>query len=123
LQSGLEIHLVTWDITSTLTIPYEQIRNLRSSTDIGKFTIRLMKNFFKYYGLGHNRNFELNDPLTVLAYLGYGKFRQVRISVILDSEQFGRSIADSKGYTVQYFFLDDDKQVVIDKILMDLEVD
>ncbi len=124
LQSGLEIHLVTWDITSTLTIPYEYIQAFRSSTDIGKFTIRLMKNFFKYYGLGHNRNFELNDPLTVLAYLGYGKFRQEKISIILDSEQFGRSVADSKGYAVQYFSLDDDeKQVVIDKILMDLEVD
>jgi inosine-uridine nucleoside N-ribohydrolase len=123
LQSGLNVHLVTWDVTSTLTIPYLQVQAFRSGTKIGEFSIRLMKNFFKYYGLGHDRNFELNDPLTVLAYLGYGHYKQEKIRVITDGEQFGRSVSDSNGYAINYFFLDDhEKEITIKKILSDLTI-
>ncbi len=121
LASGLPIHLVTWDITSTIIVPFEIVQNLQATYPTGKFAAMLMRNFFKYYGLAHDRSFELNDPITVLACLGWGNYHLKHLRVRTTKSHFGQSVLDSSGYPVFYFVLDEQqKAAAASKILADL---
>lgn len=123
LGSGLPIHLVTWDITSTLTVPYDRVQSFQSTNPVGEFTINLMQNFFEYYGREHVRNFELNDPITVMARLGYGRYKEERIRVITDSIEYGRCVLDPNGHSIQYFFLEkEQKNEIIEAVLRTLDI-
>lgn len=123
LSSGLPIYLITWDITSTITIPYKAIQKFTSNTQVGKFVITLMNNFFTYYGLSHERNFELNDPITVLAHIGYGSYQTKKIKIITTKDHFGQTIIDPNGENVHYFTLSENqKKEAIKKILRDIQV-
>lgn len=123
LGSGLPVHLVTWDITSNLTVPYGRISEFHGNTPISGFSITLMKNFFKYYGLANDRNFELNDPITVMAKMGYGSYREMRIDVITGSTGYGRSILDPNGKDIRYFYLDESERgAIIEAVLRTLDI-
>lgn len=121
LKSGLKINLITWDVTSKLTLSYNQISKLNSKMKTGQFAINLMKSFFKYYGLSNDRNFELNDPLTIIAYLGLGSFIKKKITLLTEGLQAGRAVINEKGYPIQYFQVNNGT-VVISKILKDLGI-
>lgn len=120
LKSGLKINLITWDVTSKLTLSYNQISKFNSKTKTGQFAIKLMKSFFKHYGLSNDRNFELNDPLTIIAYLGLGSFIKKKITLSTEGLQAGRVVINEKGYPIQYFQVNG--TIAISKILKDLGI-
>lgn len=123
LKSGIPIYLVSWDTTSTVTIPRKDIDNFSNNTHVSKFAKKLMLNFFDYYGLSHNRNFELNDPLTVLALLQYGSFKKTSIKIIKEGLEYGRTITDKNGYKINLFQLNQkQKKEAIKKVLSDLHL-
>lgn len=123
LESGLPVHLITWDITSQLTVPYARIEQFATETAMAKFVAKLMKNFFETYGLSHDRNFELNDPVTVMAKMGYGSYRVERIQVLTSGLEYGQSVVDPNGHSVRYFTLDaDQKRDIIEAVLHTLDV-
>lgn len=123
LETGLPLHLITWDITSTLTVPYERFRDFRSSNAVGEFTINLMTHFFDRFGQKLGRNFELNDPITVMARLGYGGYKEERIRIVTDGIEYGRSVLDSDGHIVNYFSLEEaEKPKVINAVLRTLDL-
>lgn len=123
LNTQLPLTLVSWDLTSEMTIPYQDISRLSASTPIGTFCIELMTNFFSYYGLSHDRNFELNDPLTIIAYLNYGHREKKKIKVIQLGQEYGRSIIAQSGREISHFMLNkQERSRVIKKILNDLEI-
>lgn len=123
LDSGLPIHLVTWDITSTLTVPYDRISEFHGDTPVSEFSITLMKSFFKYYGLANDRNFELNDPITVMAKMGYGSYREERIRIITDGVEYGRSVLDPQGKDINYFYLNNsERNRIVDTVLRTLDI-
>ena len=64
-----------------------------------------MQNFLAHYGIAHNRPFELNDPLTLLTYLGWGHQEPLRIKMVCDGEQYGRSYLAGDGYPINYWQL------------------
>lgn len=109
LQTGLPIYMITWDITSKVTISHRAIQSFKSTTPVGKFVITLMQSFFTFYGLSNERNFELNDPLTVLAYMGHEDYEEKKISVIKHGNNYGQTVASKKGYPIHYYLLKDKK--------------
>lgn len=125
LSSGLPIHLVTWDITSNLTVPLSQVEGLTAKNSVGEFTISLIKHFFGSHKNDpqFTRSFELNDPITVMAKLGYGRFKEERIKVITNKNDYGRSVWESNGYPVKYFYLEEnEKPEIIEAVLRTLDL-
>jgi purine nucleosidase len=106
LKTGLPIHMITWDITSIVTIPFKAIKKFKSTTPEGRFVITLMQSFFTFYGLSNDRNFELNDPLTVLAYMGKGSYTEERISVVTTEKNYGQTKTSKTGYSIKYYQLE-----------------
>ncbi len=109
LSSGLPIYLVSWDTTSKLTIPFDRYRKLRALDATGTFTLKLMSHFYSSFGLSLGRNFELNDPITVLAAMGTGDFIPKKAQIVTDGLQFGRSILAPRGQKVMLMDLKKDK--------------
>ena len=105
LQAGLRPELVTWDLTRQITIPPETVARLEADAAVGQFTIQLMRNFLAHYGLAHNRPFELNDPLTLLTYLGWGSLEPLQIKMDRSYDLYGRSYLADDGYPIQYWQL------------------
>lgn len=103
LKAGLPIYLVTWDITQGITVPYARITNFQGVTDAGKFVVEMMHNFFIYYGLGLGRSFELNDPITVLAQMGWGTYKKKKIKVLTAKNKYGMTVVAEDGNPVFYF--------------------
>ncbi len=123
LNSGLPIKLVSWDVTSTVTLSFAEIQHFQSQSASGQFAITLMQNFFKYYGLGHDRNFELNDPLTVLACLGWGNYREEKVKVVTEKMNYGQSNICANGALISYFNLTDKgREQATQKMLTDLKI-
>lgn len=123
LGSGLPLYVVSWDVTSTVTIPYDRVNRFTSQTRQGIFAKTLMHNFLTFYGLNHGRNFELNDPLTVLAYVGFGHWKEEKISVVTHGIRYGKTVLYPQGYPIYYFYLKiGEKDKVIGKILSDLDL-
>jgi inosine-uridine nucleoside N-ribohydrolase len=102
-QAGIPIRLISWDITATVTIPYADIARFQTADPAGAFAIQLMRNFFVQYGLSHKRPFELNDPLTILAYLGLGTYRSVNIDITIAKERYGQIYPTSEGIPISYW--------------------
>lgn len=105
LRSGLSICLVPWDTTHNVVIQQDEVGNLQATGAIGIFALQLINGFFDCYGAANNRAFELNDPLAVLAYLGYGHVEKKTISILQDVNCYGQSVLDSAGSEVDYFVL------------------
>jgi purine nucleosidase len=121
LQTGLPIHMITWDITSTVTIPFKAIKKFKSTSPEGKFVITLMQSFFSFYGLSNDRNFELNDPLTVMAYMGRGTYTDEKIAVVTTEKNYGQTKASKTGYPIKYYQIEN-IQPAIQEILEMLTV-
>ena len=102
-QAGIPVRLVSWDITATVTIPYDDIVRFQTTDSAGAFVIQLMRNFFVHYGLSHKRPFELNDPLTILAHLGLGSYRPLKITIATTKERYGHSHLDPQGSPISYW--------------------
>lgn len=105
LNSGIPIFLVSWDTTSKLTVSFERYRKLVGKDFVGEFMMKLMSHFFTSFGLSLGRSFELNDPITVLAAMGLGKFTQKRVRVVTDGLQYGRLIEDPGGTKINILAL------------------
>lgn len=102
LNHNIPIKLVTWDVTSTITLPFKEVDSLVSKSKVGDFVITLIKAFFESYGLSYDREFEFNDPLTILACLGEGVFSERSIDIVTDSDGYGVVSKDeSSGRLVQ----------------------
>lgn len=110
LESKLPIKLVTWDTTQYLTISEERFRTLRSGGRAADFILDLMAHFFESAGRTLGRPFELNDPITVLAALGYGHFERHSIDIITSGTEFGRTIETEHGTAVDVFTADPQEQ-------------
>jgi inosine-uridine nucleoside N-ribohydrolase len=118
LHSGLRLHYVTWDACKDITIPYDTVQQFQSTTTVGNFAVTLMKKFLESYGIDHGRNFELCDPMTILAYMGYGEFEDISISINTDKSQYGAVEEDDQGISVkQYRISETDKEKAIATLL------
>lgn len=103
--------VITWDQCIQFELPFEIIRKMKSKTIGGKFIIRLMHAFMKLYGMKNKTKFELCDPLTIMAYIGCGNIRSEKINIITGKKYFGKSFPDPKGFSVRYFYVNDNKEV------------
>lgn len=103
LASGLPITMVSWDATQHITIPYADVLRMRATTAVGAFVVQLMRAFLEQYGLTHQRNFELNDPMTVLAALGLGRYQHRHIGVSCDPHAYGMTREVVGGASVRFF--------------------
>jgi len=103
LASGLPVTMVSWDVTQHITIPYADVMQMRATTAVGDVVLRLMRAFLEQYGLVHQRNFELNDPITVLAALGVGRVRQRTLRVVTAPDGYGQTLADPHGVAVRWY--------------------
>ena len=102
-QAGIPVRLISWDITATVTIPYADIARFQATDPAGMFAIELMRNFFVHYGLSHERPFELNDPLTILAYLGLGSYQSIQIDIATHAERYGQSYPAPEGFPISFW--------------------
>lgn len=102
LASGIPVTMVSWDVTSTLTIPYATVQRCRATSEVGAFVITLMQAFLTRYGLAHQRAFELNDPLTIWAVNGSRRYDTNAIRVVTESTHYGHTYLDDAGVMVQY---------------------
>ncbi|MFZ9858904.1 MAG: nucleoside hydrolase [Roseiflexaceae bacterium] len=124
LASGLPITLVSWDVTSNVTIPYADVLTFGSTNDVSAFVITLMRAFLERYGLAHQREFELNDPLTIWAITGSRRYRSISVRVVTEGLYYGATREENTGATVRYMepLTDEDKTVAIGEILSRLGV-
>ncbi len=103
LVSGIPITIVSWDTTQHITIPYADVCRMHATSAVGAFVVRLMRAFLEQYGLAHQRNFELNDPMTVLAALGLGRYRRRQVAVDCSIAHYGWTHAHPEGAWVRFF--------------------
>jgi inosine-uridine nucleoside N-ribohydrolase len=123
LQSGMPIYCIPWDVTHDCTISSRRVRTLTGSSDTSRFVVTLMNAFLSRYGLSHNRAFECNDPLTVLAWAGYGSFTKVCARVSAKIDTYGKSTIDPGGFPLWLYHLtQQEKQDVVTRLLSGLGV-
>ena len=106
LQSGIPVRIVPWDVTRMMTINAATASKLQPVGRTGSFVKDLMAGFLGGYGVEHDREFELNDPVAVMAATLDAPFRSARIHVVESSEQYGRSIESADGHPCQVFVLE-----------------
>lgn len=124
LASGLPITLVSWDVTSKVTIPYADVMTFDATDEVSAFVVTLMRAFLERYGLAHQREFELNDPLTIWAIVHNRRYRSMFVQVVTEGARYGATIEDSVGSLVRYLepLNDEEKTAVIVEILSRLGV-
>lgn len=124
LQYDFNPVIVTWDQCVNFELPFEQIKKMKGTVLGGKFIIELMHAFMKLYGLKNKTKFELCDPLTIMAYMGFGKLKSDSINIITRKKYFGKSYHDSKGYRIRYFYASSKKEVtfIISEMMKMLEI-
>lgn len=112
LRSGLKLRYVSWDVCKEATIPYSQTLSFSSPTPEGQFAIQLMHAFLETYGLKNNIDFELSDPLTIFAAMGYGTYKPMRVSVITEGQKYGKMYEDPNGEQIEFFTLNNPGSVI-----------
>ena len=124
LSKGFNPIVVTWDQCIQFELPFKDISRIKSNTPGGKFIIRLMHAFMKLYGLKNKTKFELCDPLTIMAYLGYGKLKKDKINIVTSKNHFGKSYHDTNGHKIRYFYVrsKNDVKQIISAMLKKLEI-
>lgn len=124
LASKIPITVVSWDVTSTTTIPYTTVMGLTATSDTSIFVVQLMRAFLERYGIAHAREFELNDPLTIWAMQGHGCYRMVPIRIVTDNIDYGRTYIDTDGVYVRYLapLTESEKHITIQEILQQLGI-
>jgi len=125
LASGIPVTVVSWDVTQHITIPYADVLQMQARTAVGDVVLRLMRAFLEQYGMAHQRNFELNDPITVLAALGLGRVHQCSLRVVTAPDGYGQTLADPHGAVVWWYepLLPHEHQWYVDAVLNALGVD
>lgn len=106
-SSDLQKYYTTWDLTKNLTISYEKFLTLKSTNHSAELTKQLMEKFFHSYGLNNRRQFEFNDPFTVLAAKGYGNFVEEKVLVDLSPANYGKTTISNDGRVIHYHVLAD----------------
>jgi len=104
LRANLQPLLVTWDICTRFEVGMDTIERLESDAPGGKFVIELMQAFMQSFGIKHKTHFELCDPLTVMAYMGYGQINRDAVCIITDRDHFGKSYSGIGCPPVRYFY-------------------
>jgi purine nucleosidase len=104
LRADLEPLLVTWDICTRFEVGMDVITKLETDTPGGKFVMELMNKFMENFGIKNKTHFELCDPLTIMAYMGYGQVNRDAVCIITDRHQFGKSYSDVGCPAVRYFY-------------------
>ncbi len=123
LAAGLRPIVVPWDTCIHFEVPMDFIMKMQSETPGGKFVIELMQAFMNLYGLEHKTHFELCDPLTIMAFMGYGHLRPDAIKIVTDREYFGKSYPDPRGYPIQYYSAEKTEiPVIIDAMMKRLTI-
>lgn len=123
LGSGMPIYCVPWDVTHDCTISARRVRTLTGSSDTSRFVVTLMNAFLTRYGLSHDRAFECNDPLTVMAWVGYGSFTKVHAGVSAKIDSYGKSTIDPSGFPLWLYHLSEqEKQDIVTRILSELGI-
>ncbi len=102
LASGLPITVVSWDVTSSVTISYNAVCGLTATDAVGSFVVSLMRAFLERYGLAHAREFEFNDPLTIWVLQGNGSFRTLTMRISTDFDDYGATYEDNAGTSVRF---------------------
>lgn len=122
LKSGIPVILVPWDLTERIVFLYKELSGFRSNSPIGGFVLDLMRNFLESYGNAYNRSFEFNDCITISALQGHGKFRDEKVSILLEGQQAGRIVRDeSHGVKLNLLTFAQDEIIPIrNEILKDL---
>lgn len=106
LSSNIDRVLVPWDLTENIVLGYAELLHMNSSSPIGSFILELMKNFLESYGIAHDRAFEFNDCINLIAYEGRGQFRKERIRILVEGQQAGRIVRDiDYGHDILFFDL------------------
>jgi len=124
LASGLPVTLVSWDVTSKVTIPYTNVLTFGATNEVSAFVVTLMRAFLERYGIAHQREFELNDPLTIWAITGNRRYRSISIRTVTDELCYGATIEDNGGAIVRYMepLTDEEKTTAISEILCQLGI-
>jgi inosine-uridine nucleoside N-ribohydrolase len=104
LRSHLNPLLVTWDICTRFEIGMDVIKSLDSDTPGGKFVMEIMHTFMRNFGLKNKTYFELCDPLTIMAYMGYGQINADAVCIVTDRDLFGKSYSGEGCPPVRYFY-------------------
>lgn len=124
LASKLPITLVSWDVTSKVTIPYTDVLRFGVINEVSAFVVTLMKSFLERYGIAHQREFELNDPLTIWAITGSRRYRSLPVHVVTEGVRYGATVEDQSGTVVRYMepLTEEEKADAIAEILCQLGV-
>jgi inosine-uridine nucleoside N-ribohydrolase len=124
LEADLNPVVVSWDACIPFEISLDRIQNFESQTPEGRFFVDITNAFMDLYGSKNKSDFELCDPLTVMAYLGYGKIRAEKINVITEENYYGKTYSDPDGFAVRYFYTENNEEVehIIQSMLDILEV-
>lgn len=124
LQAGIPITVVPWDVTARVTIPYQRVCQYASTHVIGQFVLALMRAFLEHYGNTHQREFELNDPLTILAWQGFGRYHVQRLIIDTAAPTYGRVSPHHDGALVRVLqpFHPDEQAYAVATILHALHI-
>lgn len=96
--------LVTWDVCKNFELPIAYINSLSGNKRGNQFIVDLMQAFMKLYGIKNKTKFELCDPLTIMAYMGYGQKKVDKININTGNKYYAKSFHDDNGYKIQYFY-------------------
>ncbi|MCO6430733.1 MAG: nucleoside hydrolase [Deltaproteobacteria bacterium] len=117
LAAGFNPIVVTWDACIHYELSLEYINRMRSNAPGGKFVCDLMQAFMKLFGIKNKTHFEVCDPITIMAFLGYGNLRDEKVNVITERHHFGKCYPDPEGYPIRYFHTNEKEK---DEILADM---
>ena len=107
-KADLNPCVVTWDQCIDFELPLEYINTMSSHSEGGQFVIDLMKSFMDLYGTENKTDFELCDPLTIMAYLRYGKRKKDQVLITTDKIEYGKSSSVKEGGSFfEYFYVED----------------
>ncbi len=123
LAADLNPTMVTWDACTKFEVEMDVINKMQSDTVGGKFVIEIMTAFMNLFGLKHKTHFELCDPLTIMAFMGFGQHKPDQIDIITEEKYFGKSLPAPSGYPIQYFFTTgQETQQVIQEMMKKLQI-
>ena len=109
-SSGLQQHWVTWDTTHQMTISRDSYEKFEPNGPSAELTYKLMGKFFDDYGTKAGREFEFNDPLTVMAQQGFGSFVPEMIEIKLEPSEYGYTRRSQLGNPIEFFSIGESEQ-------------
>lgn len=96
------IYLVPLDVTGKCLIKKEDLAEFNSKSRVGKFVIKLINNWYKFFGDYKNRFFELYDPLVASAILGdFLEFSKEKLDIETKGNKRG-GLIKGEGREISY---------------------